>query len=231
MLYEVLGTTVVAGGALAWAYYKCRTAPEGYQDADGFHYGEQPVPVPALQDIPRAPTAPAIDWTKPLELSDGTPVVLSPQDVWDGANPDADGDYWVRREDGRPFENEEPFYGNIHACIDPEFVTRHGLIRNRAEPPAAANSNLPALTDDQVAVLLEMHEEIGNTAATLARWTGLPHRRVVNARRELADNGLAIFGPLYADGGESNRLAGRGYVLTPAGHDLKMKLLDAQVAA
>lgn len=35
-----------------------------------------------------------IDWTKPIELIDGTPVVVT-----DG--PDEDGDYWIVRTDGR----------------------------------------------------------------------------------------------------------------------------------
>ena len=45
-----------------------------------------------------------IDWTKPLELMDGTPVVLTldddtgETDIY--SNPDPDGDYWITREDG-----------------------------------------------------------------------------------------------------------------------------------
>jgi hypothetical protein len=42
-----------------------------------------------------------IDWTAPLELSDGTPVKLCP--YRDGINPDGDGDYFLVREDGKPF--------------------------------------------------------------------------------------------------------------------------------
>lgn len=39
-----------------------------------------------------------IDWTKPLELEDGTPVVIAP-----GNGPDPAGDYGLRRADGDLF--------------------------------------------------------------------------------------------------------------------------------
>lgn len=51
----------------------------------------------------------SIDWSKPLELADGTPVRLGPHvPEWapycNGPNgtPDTEGDYWVEREDGEP---------------------------------------------------------------------------------------------------------------------------------
>lgn len=71
---------------------------------------------------------PAVDWTKPLELIDGTHIVLEahvPGECLgngpDGA-PDEDGDYWIVREDGVRWP-EGP-----HRCVcddDPS-------VRNRA---------------------------------------------------------------------------------------------------
>lgn len=46
-----------------------------------------------------------IDWSKPLELSDGTPLVLK-ANVLRG-NPDADGDYYLVRADGKPLTLEQ----------------------------------------------------------------------------------------------------------------------------
>lgn len=222
-------------GSCALLYRWAKNAPEGYEDSEGFHLGATPAPV--------ASSAP-LDWSKPLELSDGTPVVLSqlnevgPQTF--GGNPDEDGDYWVTLP------------GGVEMCVNPDGFRGDGLhVRNRAAcavPPTGwactrtaghdgpcagvpANSNVPPLSDDQRAVLLEMSEEIGHTAAVLQRRTGLPHKRVVAARRELADMGLAILAQLYADGGESNRLAGRGYILTPEGDRVQDVLFAEQVAA
>ena len=43
---------------------------------------------------------PVIDWTKPLEFTfDNTPVILNPNSS--GPNPDASGDYYLIREDGK----------------------------------------------------------------------------------------------------------------------------------
>lgn len=71
-----------------------------------------------------------IDWTKPLELLDGTPVVLSdPGDIdseFGGAAPDKDGDYWIKREDG------EDCLGFTNRCIG----DGDGYVRNRSEPEA-----------------------------------------------------------------------------------------------
>lgn len=80
--------------------------------------------------------------------------------------------------------------------------------------PAAANSNVPKLTRDQRAVLLEMRDHLGFPAAFIAELTGLPLRRVRAAQRSLRDKGLAELGPLFDD---ENRLCGRGYWLTEAG--------------
>ena len=46
-----------------------------------------------------------VDWSKPIELMDGTPVALSGQEP-DAVerNPDADGDYWIVKEDGTEFD-------------------------------------------------------------------------------------------------------------------------------
>lgn len=46
----------------------------------------------------------SIDWSKPLELADGTPVEARDPDIlW----PDDDGDYWAVRSDGEAFEAEQ----------------------------------------------------------------------------------------------------------------------------
>lgn len=52
----------------------------------------------------------SIDWSKPLELTDGTPVRLEAHKdrenpvFSNGPNgePDEEGDYWIVREDGQP---------------------------------------------------------------------------------------------------------------------------------
>jgi len=239
-----IGLGAASAATCALLYRWAKNAPEGYEDSEGFHLGEAPVPVPALQDIPRVSDTPhAIDWTKPLEFSDGTPVVLSPQDVWNKTNPDEDGDYWVRLPDGHD------------TCCDASGKNWHfGQLRNRAEPAAAcavppagwdctrtpghdgpcaaipANSNLPTLTSDQRAVLLEMSDEIGWTAATLQDRTGLPHKRVVFARRQLADMGLVVLTSLRGDCGEDNKLAGRGYILTAEGARVQSDLEQLEMA-
>lgn len=82
---------------------------------------------------------PAIDWTKPLELMDGTPIRLSDRNGKDfgGTNPDRDGDYWIEREDGLPTD-----LGPGERCVSlaGTFVQ---TIRNRAEPAATP-------TDDEI---------------------------------------------------------------------------------
>lgn len=71
-----------------------------------------------------------IDWTKPLELIDGTPVVLEPHDpnesYSNGPNgePDEDGDYWIVREDGKPWPQ-----GRLRCVADDE-----PDVRNREQP-------------------------------------------------------------------------------------------------
>lgn len=79
-----------------------------------------------------------IDWTKPLELIDGTPVILEPHDPngisGNGPNrtPDRDGDYWVVRLDGKKFFNHCG-YLCIHADGCGE-GTRTPAVRNREQP-------------------------------------------------------------------------------------------------
>lgn len=236
-----LGASAVAtaGGLYFWA----KNAAAGYEDADGFHYGEAPttacaVPPPGW-DCTRTPghdgpcaavPAAAVDWSKPLELTDGTPLVLSPPEVWEGGNLDVDGHYWVRRADGKRFKEGGYFYAGIDVCVDPQLLQNFDHIRNRAEAPTAANSNVPQLTDDQRVVLLELGDEIGIPAATLVRNTGLPHKRVVEARKQLAAKGLAELVALNGDWGESNQLAGRGYVLTVEGRRARAALAVALAA-
>jgi hypothetical protein len=70
---------------------------------------------------------PAVDWTKPLELMDGTPVRLVTEDEGIQSNPDKDGDYWIRREDG------ERIGLDVDRCVSPEGLGGNNkpFVRNR----------------------------------------------------------------------------------------------------
>ena len=75
----------------------------------------------------------SIDWTKPLELMDGTPVRLETEgemETWIGrTDPDEDGDYWIRREDGKKFG----FLGAICVKSDGSYdFPSKSHVRNRA---------------------------------------------------------------------------------------------------
>ena len=66
-----------------------------------------------------------IDWTKPLELMDGTPVRLETpaemKGIFGGTNPDIHGDYWIVKMDGSSLPGD--------ACQRPDTTK----VRNRAE--------------------------------------------------------------------------------------------------
>lgn len=200
----VTAAGVAACGALAWR--AALTAPEGYEDAEGFHIGPTPAPVDILNGpvVPASVIAPVIDWTKPLEaVRDGKvhPV-----------------EYKFFNEGGLvPHRVAFDGWSNWHACDDGRVPGTHIVIRNRAEAPAVANDNLPKLTHEQARVLAEMHSEISYPAAKLASWTGLSEKAVTKARKELKALGLVEYGTLRGDGGESHEIAGRGYWLTKAG--------------
>lgn len=85
-----------------------------------------------------------IDWTKPIELMDGTPVVLDP-DGWAGGNPDRDGDYWIKRPDGERIASSRGGRGFASMCCNTD-GSEEGvaiqIVRNRAEP---ANDELAEL--------------------------------------------------------------------------------------
>ena len=96
-----------------------------------------------------------IDWTKPLELIDGTPVVLCHDTdyvvrlLWkigpDGR--DEDGHYWVAREDGKrlTIEQVDPKHETewMHPCYETLCFAADGsaegcttcVIRNRESQP------------------------------------------------------------------------------------------------
>ena len=95
---------------------------------------------------------------------------------------------------------------------------------------APVNADRTKLTHEQALVLAEMDEFISYPAAKLARYTGLPERTVTRVRKELRALGLAQYGTLRADGGESNEIAGRGYWLTDAGLAAKRDLAGEVVA-
>lgn len=82
----------------------------------------------------------AIDWTQPLELLDGTPVVFRPGPY----APDFSGSYWLVREDGELFTERQMRGQPVPAAFT---VTPEGrvpvldgtgrlAVRNRAEPAA-----------------------------------------------------------------------------------------------
>lgn len=50
-----------------------------------------------------------IDWTKPIEHVDGTPLVEAGYSDINGTHtsPDAQGDYYFKREDGKPFTEDQ----------------------------------------------------------------------------------------------------------------------------
>ena len=85
-----------------------------------------------------------IDWTKPLELMDGTPVVLV------GGSPDDDGDYWISREDGKNIPTSGCPGGYRTLCVHPDGTEWFGscdvvIVRNRrAEPKPLASVNTMA---------------------------------------------------------------------------------------
>lgn len=83
----------------------------------------------------------AIDWTKPLELLDDTPVRLTRDDetgeVCRYSNPDPDGDYWIEREDGERIESiakGRDARGYLQMCVHAngcEEGTGTVIVRNR----------------------------------------------------------------------------------------------------
>lgn len=57
-----------------------------------------------------------IDWTKPIELIDGTPVMVS-------EGPDPDGDYWIKRiDEGRikALSKDSLFKAYAEMCVCPD---------------------------------------------------------------------------------------------------------------
>jgi hypothetical protein len=199
-----------AGLAGSFALYRlARNAPAGYEDEGGFHYGD--------------PSAPGrqIDWDKPLEFVDDMgnvvpAVIVEPITAHGTVRIEENsrgraGTWWCDRTTG-------------------EVLGLSTYVRNRAaiEPPVAANSNVPQLTDTQRAVLLWMHPEIGYSASRISDWTGLPIGRVRAAQRELFQLGLANFGTLFSD--EDGKLRGRGYWLTDAGDALRCQLREGRAA-
>lgn len=80
-----------------------------------------------------------IDWTKPLELMDGTPLVL--RATTDHGNPDDAGDYYLRRDDGLPLMPEQ-IRGARFLIVRSDgtqwkYDSEAPLVRNRAETAAS----------------------------------------------------------------------------------------------
>lgn len=80
-----------------------------------------------------AATTPPIDWTKPLETVEGVPVILDPRMR---ANPDADGDYFIIREDGKMFDKPYTWAALAIRHDGRHYLRPDGpiLIRNREAP-------------------------------------------------------------------------------------------------
>lgn len=84
---------------------------------------------------------PPIDWTKPLEHVDGTPLIFCPN----YKNPDTAGDYFLVREDGEPLTRARK-NGTVFGCliVKPDghgwgaYNTGAPIVRNRAQPRAEA---------------------------------------------------------------------------------------------
>lgn len=79
----------------------------------------------------------AIDWTKPLEFIDGTPVVLEPHDPKEDAahtngpngTPDSEGDYWITSE-----EEGVRLRGYASLCVSSDGAEDgEPLVRNRGQ--------------------------------------------------------------------------------------------------
>ena len=79
----------------------------------------------------------SIDWTKPLELTDGTPVVLKP----DCMQPEDQGDYVVQREDNYVFYVVRP---NWKRWLSPN--DSPVLVRNRAPTPTTYDRDAHVLS-------------------------------------------------------------------------------------
>lgn len=73
-----------------------------------------------------------IDWTKPLELMDGTPVVLAKhgREYGDCTNPDGDGDYWIIKEG----DAEDAINAGCYHFDGTGLGVGKMAIRNRAAP-------------------------------------------------------------------------------------------------
>lgn len=203
------------GVGICWAM---RTAPEAYQDADGFKLGLPPghgefavsqesVTLPHLITPANSnePQRELIDWTQPLEHVDGTPLVFAyPNDPTD--------------EDGKAWTHDQ------HPGAAPSLIVDTtgrwwGDDHNPTAPQMIRNRRL-RLTDDQRRVLNRMCADIGVTALKISEHTALPLQRVRVAQRQLRDMGLASLQPLYDE--DDGLFRGTGYLLTSAG-------LDAQV--
>jgi len=73
-----------------------------------------------------------IDWTKPIEFMDGTPVVLAKHglDYGDCTNPDDDGDYWTVEEG----EEEDAINTDCFRFDGTRYPGGKVEVRNRAAP-------------------------------------------------------------------------------------------------
>jgi hypothetical protein len=71
------------------------------------------------------------------------------------------------------------------------------------------------LDDEQLLVIDNMNEEMAYPFHALARWTGLPEKRVREIVRGLKDQGLASYGVCYDE--DEGCVSGSGYCLTREG--------------
>ena len=126
-----------------------------------------------------------IDWTKPIEHVDGTPLVLSDQ----GPNPDISGDYFAVREDGKALTYEQAHpYGEYDVIYCSRLMVRPNgdawgfagshpvqIVRNRAVkqetvtiadlPTAPDREELYARINAQQAQIDDLHADVAELEA------------------------------------------------------------------
>ena len=109
-----------------------------------------------------------VDWNKPLELMDGTPVVLADRNGrdWGGTNPDSDGHYWVKLPNG------------YQRCVGDDGV---GDIRNRAEPAATPEIEVGNVSFSSVSEVATLRDQFAMAAIS----------GVMTNDPEITDDGLA----------------------------------------
>lgn len=85
------------------------------------------------------------------------------------------------------------------------------------------------MSPEEIRLIYHLYDDIAYDKHSLAYDAALPIRSVVLIRKHFAKIGIAYCCILRANGGESNLVAGRGYILTELGCDVKC-ILDMRGA-